>query len=104
VVGLAVVADADPDRAQATARQRAAGPLGQPVTYTAAMARLGYSEQEISEVSDRLVDAIVGHGDERRSRPKMREHLVAGADHVMVMSNGTDFANGSANWNGSPQR
>jgi len=24
----------------------------------------------------------------------MREHLVAGADHVMVMSNGTDFANG----------
>jgi len=34
------------------------------------MARLGYSEQEISEVSDRLVDAIVGHGDERRSRPR----------------------------------
>jgi len=27
------------------------------------MARLGYSDQEITEVSDRLVDAIVGYGD-----------------------------------------
>jgi len=94
VVGLAVVADTDPDRARATARQTAAGPLSRPGKYRAAMAHLGYSEQEITEVSDRLVDAIVGHGDAATVAAKVRAHLAAGADHVMVMSNGTDFADG----------
>ena len=77
VVGLAVVTDADPDRARAAARQRAAGPLARPGTYTAAMTGLGYSEQEISEVSDRLVDAITGHGDAAVIAAKVHEHLAA---------------------------
>jgi hypothetical protein len=51
VVGLAVVADADPDQAKATARLTVAGRLGQPGTYAATMARLGYSEREITEVT-----------------------------------------------------
>jgi probable F420-dependent oxidoreductase len=94
VVALAVVVDADQNRAKATARQTVAGRLGQPGTYPATMARLGYSEQEITEVSDRLVDAIVGYGDPARIAAKVREHLAAGADHVMVMPTGTDFAGG----------
>ena len=94
VVGLAVVADADPDRARATARQTAAGLLSRPGTYTAAIARLGYSAQEITEVSDRLVDGIVGHGDAAAIAAKVREHLAAGADHVMVMGNAADFTDG----------
>ena len=94
VVGLAVVADADPVRAKATARQTVAGRLGQPGTYAATMARLGYSEREITEVSDRLVDGIVGHGDAAAIAAKVREHLAAGADHVMVMVTGTEFADG----------
>jgi probable F420-dependent oxidoreductase len=94
VVGLGVVADADPDRAKATARQTVAGRLGQPGTYAATMARLGYSEREITEVSDRLVDGIVGHGDAAAIAAKVREHLAAGADHVMVMMTGTGFADG----------
>jgi probable F420-dependent oxidoreductase len=94
VVGLAVVADADPDRARATARQTVAGRLGQPGTYAATVARLGYSERDITGVSDRLVDAIVGYGDAARIAAKVREHLAAGADHVMVMPTGTDFAGG----------
>jgi probable F420-dependent oxidoreductase len=94
VVGLAVVADADPDRAKAAARQRVAGRLGMPGTYAATMTRLGYSEQEITEVSDRLVDAIVGHGDAAAIAAKVREHLAAGADHVMVMSASTDITEG----------
>jgi probable F420-dependent oxidoreductase len=93
-VGLAVVADADPDRAKTTARQTVAGRLGQPGTYAAAMARLGYSEREITEVSDRLVDGIVGYGDAATIAAKVREHLAAGADHVMVMPTGTGFADG----------
>jgi probable F420-dependent oxidoreductase len=94
VVGLAVVADADPDRAKAAARQRVAGRLGMPGTYAATMARLGYSEREIAEVSDRLVDAIVGHGDAAAIAAKVREHLAAGADHVVIMSTGTDVTEG----------
>jgi probable F420-dependent oxidoreductase len=94
VVGLAVVADADPDRAKAAARQRVAGRLSMPGTYAATMARLGYSEREITEVSDRLVDGIVGHGDAAAIAAKVREHLAAGADHVMVMSAATEVAEG----------
>ncbi len=94
VAGLAVVADADPDRAKATARQTVAGRLGQPGTYAATMARLGYSEREITDVSDRLVDGIIGHGDAAAIAARVREHLGAGADHVMVMLTGTDFADG----------
>ncbi len=58
------------------------------------LAVLGYSEREITEVSDRLVDGIVGHGDAAAIAAKVREHLAAGADHVMVMPAGTDFADG----------
>ena len=94
VIGLAIVADADLGRARTTARQQVAARLGQPGTYSATMARLGYSEQDITEVSDRLVDAIVGYGDPARIAAKAREHLAAGADHVMVMPTGTDFAGG----------
>jgi probable F420-dependent oxidoreductase len=94
VVGLGVVADADPDQAKATARQTVAGRLGQPGTYAATMARLGYTAQEIAEVSHRLVDAIVGYGDAAAIAAKVREHLAVGADHVMVMVTGTDFGEG----------
>jgi hypothetical protein len=58
------------------------------------MARLGYSEQEIAQVSDRLLDALVGYGGEAAIAAKVREHLTAGADHVLVMPTGTDFADG----------
>jgi probable F420-dependent oxidoreductase len=93
VVGLAVAADADPERAKAAARQTVAGRLAAPGTYAATMARLGYSEQEIAGVSDRLVDALVGYGDAAAIAAKVREHLAAGADHVLVMPT-ADFADG----------
>jgi probable F420-dependent oxidoreductase len=94
IVGLAVVVDADLDRAKETARQRVAARLGQPGTYAATMARLGYSAREIADVSDRLVDGLVGHGDAAAIAAKVAEHLAAGADHVMVMSTGTEFTDG----------
>jgi len=55
------------------------------------MARLGYSAQEIAEVSDRLVDAIVGYGDPAAIAAKVREHVTAGANHVVLMPPGGDF-------------
>jgi alkanesulfonate monooxygenase SsuD/methylene tetrahydromethanopterin reductase-like flavin-dependent oxidoreductase (luciferase family) len=70
--------------------------LGLGVGYphqAATMARLGYSEQEIAQVSDRLLDALVGYGGTAAIAAKVREHLAAGADHVMVMPT-ADFAVG----------
>ena len=57
------------------------------------MARLGYSEQEIAQVSDRLLDALVGYGGATAIAAKVRGHLAAGADHVMVMPT-AGFADG----------
>jgi hypothetical protein len=47
-------------------------------------------------VSDRLVDAVVGHGDAAAIAGKVREHM-AGTDHVtLLLPIGTDFAAGVA--------
>jgi probable F420-dependent oxidoreductase len=94
VVGLTFVADADLGRARAAARQRVAGRLGMPGTYAATMARLGYPDREITEVSDRLVDAIVAYGDAAAIAAKAHEHLAAGADHVMLLSAAADVTEG----------
>ena len=84
VVGLSVIPDADADRAKAAARESVSGRLAAP-SYTARIAGLGYSAQEIAEVSDLLVDAIVAHGDSTAVAVKVREHLLAGADHVTLL-------------------
>lgn len=94
VVGLSVVADLDAERAKATAREVVSARLGVP-SYAARMAGLGYSAHDIAEVSDRLVDALVAHGDSTAIAVKVREHLVAGADHVtLLLPIGGDFATG----------
>jgi hypothetical protein len=59
------------------------------------MLELGYSDQEIADVADRVVDAMVAHGDRTAVAAAVREHLAAGADHVTLMlPMGTDFAAG----------
>jgi probable F420-dependent oxidoreductase len=84
VVGLSVIPDADADQAKAAARESVSGRLAAP-SYAARIAGLGYSAQEIAEVSDLLVDAIVAHGDSTAVAVKVREHLLAGADHVTLL-------------------
>jgi probable F420-dependent oxidoreductase len=84
VVGLSVIPDADADQAKAAARESVSGRLAAP-SYAARIAGLGYSAQEIAEASDLLVDAIVAHGDSTAVAVKVREHLLAGADHVTLL-------------------
>jgi probable F420-dependent oxidoreductase len=85
VVGLTVV-DTDAQRARTTAREVLSSRiLRSGTSYAATLAGYGYGEQEIAEVSDRLVDAVVGHGDPASIGAKVREHLAAGADHVLIM-------------------
>jgi probable F420-dependent oxidoreductase len=94
VVGLTVAPASDRDRAKAAARESISVRLGAP-SYAARMAGLGYSVQDIAEVSDRLVDALVAHGDPAAVAAKVREHLVAGADHVtLLLPIGGEFATG----------
>lgn len=80
-----VVIDTDPDRAREVARSNMARYLQLP-NYTRNLLRLGFTEQDIAEVSDRLVDAIVPWGDVETVTPKIREHIEAGADHVCVQA------------------
>jgi probable F420-dependent oxidoreductase len=84
IVGLSTIIDADLDRAKAAARQQVSGRVSVP-SYAARIVELGYSEPEIAEVSDRLVDAIVANGDSTAVAGKVREHLLAGADHVAIL-------------------
>ncbi|OJV60412.1 MAG: LLM class F420-dependent oxidoreductase [Cellulomonas sp. 73-145] len=55
------------------------------VNYVSTMRRGGFSESDVADGgSDRLVDAIVRHGDGAALATAVREHLDAGADHVCV--------------------
>jgi alkanesulfonate monooxygenase SsuD/methylene tetrahydromethanopterin reductase-like flavin-dependent oxidoreductase (luciferase family) len=56
------------------------------------LAGLGFSEDEIRSGSDRLVGALTACGGPTEIAARMREHLDAGADHVMVMLSGSDYA------------
>jgi probable F420-dependent oxidoreductase len=94
VVGLSVIPDDDADRAKATARESVSGRLAAPA-YRARMAELGYSAKEIAEVADRMVDALVAHGDSAAVAAKVHQHLRAGADHVtLLLPIGGEFATG----------
>jgi probable F420-dependent oxidoreductase len=94
VVGMSVIPDADPARARAAARETVSGSLARP-SYAATVARLGFPEAATGEASDRLVDAVVGHGGPDAIAATARAHLAAGADHVLVMLRpGGGFAEG----------
>ena len=86
VVGLSTIIKGTKD----AAREQVSGRLAVP-SYAAKIAGLGYAEHE----SDRLVDAIVAHGDSSSIAATVRDHLKAGADHVTILlALGTDFSAG----------
>ncbi|GAA0940746.1 TIGR03620 family F420-dependent LLM class oxidoreductase [Pseudonocardia zijingensis] len=78
-----VVLDEDAESARGAAREV----LGFLVTvpgYAAAFSRMGFTEADIRDLSDALVDAAVARGDVERVVARLREHEAAGADHVVV--------------------
>jgi len=79
-----VVLEADPTRARAIARPSIDRYLHAP-NYTNNLLRLGFATDDFANGgSDRLVDAIVAWGTPEQIIRRVKEHHVAGADHVCI--------------------
>ncbi len=52
--------------------------------YANNLLRSGFTEEDLTSVSDRLFDALIAWGDEETVLRRVTEHLDAGADHVCV--------------------
>jgi probable F420-dependent oxidoreductase len=83
IVSQLMVPETDP----ATARQYAREPLdflGRQPAYQASFRRMGFTEEDVDQLGDRLVDALVVWGDEDALAARVAEHRAAGADQVVV--------------------
>jgi probable F420-dependent oxidoreductase len=81
---VAVVVDADAERARAKAREFAKLYLGL-TNYTNNLLRLGFTDEDIADGgSDRLIDEVVPHGSAQDLARVVDAHFDAGADHVAV--------------------
>jgi probable F420-dependent oxidoreductase len=78
VVGLSMARDIQ------AAREAASATLGAPGSASR-LVELGYSASDINEVSERMVNALVAHGNPSDVAAAVREHLAAGADHVALL-------------------
>lgn len=79
-----VVLGTDPDAARARGRKVVARYLAL-TNYVSNLRRSGFTDDDLAGAgSDRLVDALVGHGDPATAAQHVRAHLDAGADHVPV--------------------
>jgi probable F420-dependent oxidoreductase len=78
-----VILDTDAASARATARTHMQVYCGLP-NYANNLMRLGFSEDEITNIDDRLVDAIVAWGSVDDVASRVQAHQDAGASHVCV--------------------
>ncbi|MEU8345069.1 TIGR03620 family F420-dependent LLM class oxidoreductase [Spirillospora sp. NPDC048832] len=82
-VEQAVLFESDPRKAREIAREHLSGYLKEKYNI-AKFLRLGYTEEDVREGSDRLVDGLVAWGDLDAIVRRLNEHHEAGADHVGV--------------------
>jgi probable F420-dependent oxidoreductase len=78
-----VILESDPARARVLARGALEHYLPYP-NYRNSWRRLGFSEEEIDSVSDRLVDSLFAWGTVDQIAARVNEHYAAGADHVCL--------------------
>jgi probable F420-dependent oxidoreductase len=87
----AVYVGTDPSQARTVAREHTKYYLQLP-NYVNNLRQLGFSDDDLAGAgSDRLVDAIVAWGDVDTVAARIREHLDAGADHVLIQPLGADI-------------
>jgi probable F420-dependent oxidoreductase len=92
-VGLYVVLDGDHTTARTTARQPLTFLCTLPA-YVKSLRRQGFSEDDVTGLSDRLVDGLIARGGPDDVAQRARELHAAGADHVhlTVLSDGAQPA------------
>jgi probable F420-dependent oxidoreductase len=78
-----VAIDSNLDRARGVARANMARYLRLP-NYTNNLLRCGFTQTDIDDMTDRLVDGIVACGDLDVAVDRVQQHLDAGADHVCI--------------------
>ncbi len=83
-----IVFDTDAERARRAARAALAVYATLP-NYTNNWKRLGYTDDDVADLSDRLVDALIVWGDVDTLAARVQAHVDAGADHVCVQLIGT---------------
>lgn len=89
--GHFALAEPDTARARAVARSAPPGTALGVTNYAANLKRLGFTEDDLSHAgSDRLVDALVAHGDPATVARRLLAHRDAGADHIGVYPLGDD--------------
>jgi len=82
----------DAVRAREAFRAMFAGVRGES-SYTRNLRRLGYTESDLADGrSDRLIDDLLAHGDAPAVTARVRDHLSAGADHVLLTPLTSDLA------------
>ncbi|GAB2978479.1 LLM class F420-dependent oxidoreductase [Amycolatopsis acidiphila] len=82
-----IVLDTDPVRARAVGRPRVQNPYLHLTNYVSNLKRLGFTDEDLANGgSDRLVDALVLHGDACRIAEGITAHLDAGADQVAIQA------------------
>jgi probable F420-dependent oxidoreductase len=89
--GQQVVLDTSAERARATGRAAVVTPALHVANYTSNLRRLGFTDADLTGAgSDRLIDALVLHGDAAAVAAGLKAHLAAGADQVRVTALGGD--------------
>ncbi|TDC55785.1 TIGR03620 family F420-dependent LLM class oxidoreductase [Actinomadura sp. KC345] len=78
-----VVLESDPARARDAAREPI-GFLTQVGGYPQNLRRMGFSDEDIAETSDHLLDNVVAWGDADAVAARLKRHLDAGADQVVL--------------------
>ena len=87
-----VVLDTDAERARSIGRKVLKRYLAL-VNDRQNLRRFGFSEDDLADGgSDRLIDALVLHGDTETVARGLRAHLEAGADHIGIQVLGDDLA------------
>jgi probable F420-dependent oxidoreductase len=81
--GQHCILESDPATARAIAREDLAGYQRLP-NYVNNWRRLGFSEEDTTTASDRLVDEVVAWGGADVIGERVRQHHAAGADHVCL--------------------
>jgi probable F420-dependent oxidoreductase len=80
---VGVILERDPAKAREIARGALTNYLALP-NYVKSWHRLGFTEDDTSHASDRLIDALFAWGDTKAVVERVSAHLSAGANHVCM--------------------